>query len=70
MDEGAREREQERFECFGIPLHARVDSGGSAIPLPPGWGRRNWVPLDSPLLGAEAMPSPAMAASVELEVVR
>jgi hypothetical protein len=70
MDEHVHEAEQEQFECFGIPAHVHVESDGSAARLPPGWGRRNWVLLESPLLGAEAMPSPPMAASVEVDIVR
>ena len=70
MDEHVPEREQEQFECFGVPPHVHVESDGSAMPQPPGWGRRNWVLLEWALLGAEATPSPPMAASVELDIVR
>jgi hypothetical protein len=65
-----RVREQEEFECFGIPLHVHVEPDGSAARLPPGWGRRDWVFQDSALLGPEALPSPPMPASIELDIVR
>jgi hypothetical protein len=68
--DGDRVREQEQFECFGIPLHVHAGDDGSAMPMPLGWGRRNWVLLESPLLGAEAMPSPPMPASFELDIIR
>ena len=65
-----RVREQEQYECFGIPDHVHVEPDGSAARLPAGWGRRDWVFHESWLLGPEALPSPPMAASVEVEVVR
>jgi len=68
--DGDRVREQEEFECFGIPLHVHVEDDGSAMPMPLGWGRRNWVLLESPLLGPEAIPSPPMPASFEVDIVR
>ena len=63
-------REQDEFECFGIPLHVRVEADGSAMPMPLGWGRRNWVLLESSLLGPETMPSPPMPAAFEVDIVR
>jgi hypothetical protein len=65
-----RNREQEEFECFGIPTHVHVEADGRPSPLPPGWGRRDWVFHESWLLGPEALPSPPMSASFELDIVR
>jgi len=65
-----RTREQDEFECFGIPSHVHVEPDGSAAPLPVGWGRRDWVLRESWLLGPEALPSPPMPASIELDIVR
>ena len=68
--DGESVREQERFECFGIPHHVHVEPDGAPAPLPPGWGRRDWVLMESPLLGPEALPSPPVGAWVELDIVR
>ncbi|HEX6634557.1 MAG TPA: hypothetical protein VF038_11355 [Usitatibacter sp.] len=61
---------QESFECFGIPQHVSVEADGSIPPSPPGWNRRNWLLHEASLLGAEAIPSPPLTASVEITVVR
>jgi hypothetical protein len=62
-------REQEEFECFGIPTHVHVEADGAPAALPPGWGRRDWVLHESWLLGPETLPSPPMSASIELDIV-
>jgi hypothetical protein len=62
--------ELERFECFGVPQHVHVEGDGSAAPVPPGWGRRDWLLREAALLGAEAMPSPPMPPAFELDIVR
>jgi len=62
--------EQEQFECFGVPPHVRVEADGSAARVPPGWGRRDWLLREAALLGAEAMPSPPLASTFELDIVR
>lgn len=61
---------QESFECFGIPLHVHVEADGSFTPPPAGWHRRNWLLREVASLGIEALPSPPLAASIEIEVVR
>ncbi|HET7546904.1 MAG TPA: hypothetical protein VFJ86_04005 [Usitatibacter sp.] len=63
-------RDQESFECFGIPLHVHVEADGSFEPQPPGWNRRKWLLPDGASLGLEALPSPPLAADIEIEVVR
>jgi hypothetical protein len=67
--DGERTREQEESECFGIPSHVHAEADGSAAPLPPGRGRRDWVLHESWLLGPEALPSPPMPAAIELDIV-
>ena len=62
--------EQEQYECFGVPLHVHVESDGSAAPLLPGWGRRDWLLREAAHLGMEAMPSPQMPPAFELDIVR
>jgi hypothetical protein len=61
---------QESFECFGVPQHVSVDADASIPRSPPGWNRRNWLLIEASLLGAEAIPSPPLAASIEITVVR
>jgi len=63
-------RDQESFECFGIPLHVHVEADGSFASQPPGWNRRKWVLHDGASLGAEAIPSPPADAPIEIDVVR
>lgn len=63
-------RDQESFECFGIPLHVHVEADGSFAPQPRGWNRRKWLLHDGAPLGVEAMPSPSLTAAIEIEVVR
>ena len=65
-----RNREQEEFECFGIPHHVHVEADGGPAALPPGWGRRDWVLHESWVLGPEALPSPPLSAPIELDIVR
>lgn len=61
--------DQEQYECFGIPPHVQVNDGVWESPVPVGWGRRDWF-LREAMLGAEATPSPALAAAFLFDVVR
>ena len=62
--------DQEQYECFGIPPHVQVDEGAWQAPVPVGWGRRDWLLREAAMLGAEASPSPALAAAFLVDVVR
>jgi hypothetical protein len=61
---------QESFECFGVPQQPHGDDAASIAANPPGWNRRKWLLGESANLGAEALPSPPLAASIEITVVR
>jgi hypothetical protein len=52
--------ELDQYECFGVPAHVWLDGDGAIAAAPSGSTRRNWVYREVAMLGAEAMPSPAL----------
>jgi hypothetical protein len=63
-------RDQEPFECFGIPLATRREAELPSAPTPPGWNRRGWFLHEGALLGVEALPSAPVPAAVEIDRIR
>jgi hypothetical protein len=52
--------ELEKYECFGVPAHVWVDDPSTLIAVHSGSTRRIRVYCEAAMLGAEAMPSPAL----------
>ena len=53
-------REQEKYECFGIPDYVWTDRDGVFAREPSGWFRRNWVYREAAKAAADTSSLPPM----------
>jgi hypothetical protein len=59
--------ELDKYECFGVPAHVWVETDEIVVAPRSVAPRRNGVPREAAMLGAEAIPSPGLTGSQTLK---